>query len=140
MQVIRSFEQFGRSILGLNVSEAQQVLQTIGESFGLNETEGEMQNAAKLLRRALGIAVVFIHGIKISAAATAKDSAATGGYFVANPKLSTGAGDHYNAGFLAAYLCDCAVDFAINFASATAAFYVKMARSPKIEDVKISKP
>ncbi|MDR1433357.1 MAG: carbohydrate kinase family protein [Puniceicoccales bacterium] len=140
LQIIHSFEKFGQAVLGLNVSEAQQVLQAIGESSALNESREELQNAAELLRKALGIANVFIHGIKVSAAATAKETAATGGYFVANPQLSTGAGDHYNAGFLAAYLCGCTMDFAVNFAAATAAFYVKMARSPKIEDVKILEP
>ncbi|MDR1401929.1 MAG: PfkB family carbohydrate kinase [Puniceicoccales bacterium] len=137
LQVIRSFEQFGRSILGLNVSEAQQVLQTVAGTFNLSEREEEMRRAAEFLRESLGISLVFIHGIEMSAAAVAGKSSLASGYFVENPQISTGAGDHYNAGFLAAYLCENDINFAINFAAATAAFYVKTGRSPSLTDIKI---
>ncbi|MDR1413362.1 MAG: PfkB family carbohydrate kinase [Puniceicoccales bacterium] len=134
---IRSFEQFGRSLLGLNVSEAQQILRIVAENFTLLESAEELQKAAEFLQKSLGLSVVFIHGNRISVAAAAGQSALASGYFVENPKFSTGAGDHYNAGFLAAYLCDGDINFAANFAAATAAFYVKTGRSPELSDMEI---
>ncbi|MDR2779485.1 MAG: carbohydrate kinase family protein [Puniceicoccales bacterium] len=135
LHVISSYEKYGRSILGLNVREAQQVLRAIGRDFQFDETEDRMEEAAKLLQKALEIEVVFIHGVKISSAATSKKSAIAKGYFVENPKILTGAGDRYNGGFLASYLCNDDITFAINFAAATSAFYVKNMLSPTINDV-----
>ncbi|MDR1173676.1 MAG: PfkB family carbohydrate kinase [Puniceicoccales bacterium] len=137
LDLISSYQQFGRSVLGLNVREAQQVLHAIGQDFQLDEREDRMEEAAKLLHKALKIEVVFIHGVKVSSAATDKESAIANKYFVENPKILTGAGDRYNAGFLASYLCNNDVNFAINFAAATSAFYVKNMVSPTLDDVKI---
>ncbi|MDR1890861.1 MAG: PfkB family carbohydrate kinase, partial [Puniceicoccales bacterium] len=137
LQVIGSHEKFGKSVLGLNVREAQQVLHATGHDFQLDEKEDSMEEAAKLLRKALKIGVVFIHGTKISSAATDEKSAIAKGYFVENPKILTGAGDRYNAGFLASYLCDGDINFAINFAAATSAFYVENMVSPTLGDIKI---
>ena len=78
---------------------------------------------------------VFIHGIKLSVASNDERTSVSSGHFIKNPKISTGAGDHYNAGFLAAYLCNYDLDRVTNFAAATSAFYVRNAISPKIEDI-----
>ncbi|MDR3144485.1 MAG: carbohydrate kinase family protein [Puniceicoccales bacterium] len=136
LETIKYFEKFGRSVLGLNIREAQQVLRAIGENSDLSDTRASLEEAAVLLRKCLRIELVFIHGVKVSAAATGEACAAAEGYFVADPKISTGAGDHYNAGFLATYLCGCGIDLAVNFAAAAASFYVKTAQSPSIGDVK----
>ncbi|MDR1528523.1 MAG: PfkB family carbohydrate kinase [Puniceicoccales bacterium] len=137
LHVISSYQKFGRSVLGLNVREAQQVLHALGQDFPLDEREDRMEEAARLLRKALKIEVVFIHGVKVSSAATDKQSAIANKYFVKDPKILTGAGDRYNAGFLASYLCNNDVNFAINFAAATSAFYVKNMVSPTLDDVEI---
>ncbi|MDR0693111.1 MAG: PfkB family carbohydrate kinase [Puniceicoccales bacterium] len=137
LHIISSYQKFGRSVLGLNVREAQQVLHALGQDFQLDEREDSMEEAAKLLRKALEIEVAFIHGVKISSAATGKESAIANKYFVENPKILTGAGDRYNAGFLASYLCNNDINFAINFAAATSAFYVKNMVSPTPNDVEI---
>jgi hypothetical protein len=52
LQVIDSDENFGKSVLGLNVLEAQQVLYAIGQDFKLDEMEDSMKETAKLLRTA----------------------------------------------------------------------------------------
>ncbi|MDR2629046.1 MAG: PfkB family carbohydrate kinase [Puniceicoccales bacterium] len=137
LHLISSYQKFGRSVLGLNVREAQQVLHALGQDFQLDEKENRMKEAAKLLRKALKIEVVFIHGVRVSSAATDEESAIANRYFVKNPKILTGAGDRYNAGFLAAYLCNDDINFAINFAAATAAFYVKNMVLPTLNDVEI---
>ncbi|MDR2738193.1 MAG: carbohydrate kinase family protein [Puniceicoccales bacterium] len=138
LRLIQSFEKFGKSILGLNIREAEQVLSAIGKNFEISESAESMKGAVELLRRSLGIGVVFIHGIRISAAATAETTCATSGEsFIENPKISTGAGDRYNAGFLASYLCDGDIFSAVNFAAATSAFYVRTTRTPGLEEIEL---
>ncbi|MDR1595937.1 MAG: PfkB family carbohydrate kinase [Puniceicoccales bacterium] len=139
LQIIRSFEKFGHSILGLNISEAQHVLRATGEKFTIEETGEKMLWATERLQKNLQISVIFVHGLKIFSAATKEKSCLTSGYFVENPKVSTGAGDHCNGGFLAAHLCGGDIDFAANFAAATAAFFVETGRSPCVADIKILK-
>jgi sugar/nucleoside kinase (ribokinase family) len=95
-----------------------------------------MECAAKALLEGLNLEAVFIHGTKIlSAAANGKSTTAVG-YFVERPKILTGGGDHCNAGFLAAYLCDCGIEVAARMAAAVAAFYVANATSPSLSDIK----
>jgi hypothetical protein len=136
LHLLPSFGEFGTAILGLNLREARQV----SEAIGLNPTigdDGTLEEAARVLRRALGIGIVFIHGLETSAVATGERSAIAGGYFVDGPMISTGAGDHYNAGFLAAHLGGHPIDFVVNFAAATAASYVRTGRCPPADGVKI---
>jgi hypothetical protein len=76
----------------------------IGQDFQLDEMKDSMERAAKLLRKALKIRVIFIHGIKISSPAMGEKSVIAKRYFVENPKTLTSAGDRYNAGFWH-YIC-----------------------------------
>jgi hypothetical protein len=81
--------------------------------------------------------VIFIHATKISSADMDEKSAITKRYFVENSKILTSAGDRNNAGFLASYLCDNVINFAINFEAAMSAFHVKNMISPTMENIKI---
>jgi sugar/nucleoside kinase (ribokinase family) len=115
--------------------EAQQVIYSLGNDFEITESKESLTEAVNMIRDTMSINTVFIHGIKLSVASNDEKTSVASGYFVKNPKISTGAGDHYNAGFLAAYLCNYDLDRITNFAAAASAFYVKNAISPKIEDI-----
>ena len=135
LKIISECEKYGKSILGLNLREAQQVIYSLGNDFEITESKESLTEAVNMIRDAMSINTVFIHGIKLSVASNNEGTSVASGYFVKNPKISTGAGDHYNAGFLAAYLCNYDLDIITNFAAAASAFYVKNAISPKVGDI-----
>jgi len=113
--------------LGLNLSEAHQVTGALGLA---GTGEGMVRELAVEIRRGLELDTVVIHPREGAAAATADASADFAGPFVQNPKISTGAGDHFNAGFAAAQLLKLPLENALCLATATSGYYVRNAASP----------
>ncbi len=89
-------------ILGLNLSEAHQVARALRLSIIHNEKQfADPEALASAIQRDLQIGTVVVHPRMGASAATAARAATFTGPFVASPKISTGAGDHFNAGFAA---------------------------------------
>jgi sugar/nucleoside kinase (ribokinase family) len=77
-----------------------------------------------------------IHPRRGAAAATEADSASFEGPFVKEPKISTGAGDHFNAGFCVGRLLDLDLEASLQLGVSTSGFYVRNARSPDLNDLR----
>ena len=91
------------------------------------------------MREKLDIYGVVIHPRK-SAAATlrTKDGTETArfvGPFTSKPKLSTGAGDNFNAGFCLAQLAGLNVHQSLCCGNHTSGFYVRNAHSPSLVEL-----
>jgi sugar/nucleoside kinase (ribokinase family) len=83
---------------------------------------------------------VVVHAIRCAGASLGggdgkKDSAGIEGPFCANPRLSTGAGDHFNGGFVSGLVSGLDVRGALYTGVATSGWYVRNARSPGRTDV-----
>jgi sugar/nucleoside kinase (ribokinase family) len=115
--------------LGLNLSEAAQVARVLGISHE-TQTPGAPRDLAVRIREKLGLATVVIHPRQGAAAATATESGAFAGPFVQHPQISTGAGDHFNAGFALGELLGLPLVEALCLGTATSGYYVRNAASP----------
>lgn len=129
-----------RCILGLNLREAEQVVEVLGLGALPVETAESVEDAARRIAAALKLHGVVVHAVKCAGAvvkgANGPDSAGIDGPYCANPRLSTGAGDHFNGGFVSGLLCDgMDVRGALYTGVATSGWYVRNARSPRREDV-----
>ncbi|MFG0275677.1 MAG: PfkB family carbohydrate kinase, partial [Phycisphaerales bacterium] len=82
------------------------------------------------LRDALGFRCVVVHGQRRSAAASVDECASFDAPFTARPVISTGAGDHFNAGFVLASCLGLPLAERLACASAVAGRYVRTAHSP----------
>jgi sugar/nucleoside kinase (ribokinase family) len=71
-----------------------------------------------------------IHPRRSAAAATADESARFSGPFVQQPKISTGAGDHFNAGFCLGRVLGLSLEESLCAGVATSGYYVREAASP----------
>ncbi len=132
--LIADFEKSFDVILGLNMQEGRQ----IGEVLGLQPPPEEMEPVrehAAAIRAALGVGCVVIHPIPFAAAADASDSAVVPGPHTAKPKITTGGGDHFNAGFCLGRLLGGNLSQSLQTAVATSGFYVRNAKSPDIDDL-----
>ena len=88
------------------------------------------------VRDAIGIDTVVVHPREGAAAASAGErSVWVDGPVTANPKLSTGAGDHFNAGFAFAQASAMPLEQCVAVAAATSGAYVRDAASPTRERV-----
>jgi hypothetical protein len=134
LETIAKFEQFGRVTLGLNLKEAQQVFTVLG--FGVEtETESGLRAMADKIRTRLDLTTVVIHPKESAACATREGTAWVPGPYVAQPLITTGAGDHFNAGFSAAQLIGLDPTACLTAGVCTSGHYVRTARSPSAGDL-----
>jgi sugar/nucleoside kinase (ribokinase family) len=125
-------------ILGMNLSESSQVADVLGVSID-GDPEDAIESTCAALRAKLNIYGVVVHPRK-SAAASLRvgDQVETGrffGPFTAKPKLSTGAGDNFNAGFCLAQLAGLDVLQSVCVGTHTSGFYVRNAHSPSLTEL-----
>ncbi len=124
-------------VLGMNEMELRQVLAALGKQWQDGDSEWEQaRKGCEIVRDTLGVSWAMCHLVKSAAVAWAKGrdgkagSAAADGFFDPKPKITTGAGDHFNAGFLAALLAGIDPASAIQIGGATSGHYVRTAVSP----------
>jgi hypothetical protein len=124
---IKQFMPFGEVVLGLNLKEAIQV----AEVLDLPEVrEMEIELDAGRIREAVGISGVVIHPRSGAAADIRGECATFLGPMVQEPMISTGGGDHFNAGFCLGLLLDMPVAESLCLGTATSGYYVRTAISP----------
>ncbi len=125
------------TILGMNLSESSQVADVLDLTIE-GDPEEAIESTCRAIREKLNIYCVVIHPRKSAAAAvrvggSGGDKVESGrffGPFTANPKLSTGAGDNFNAGFCLAQLAGLNVQQSVAVGTHTSGFYVRNAHSP----------
>lgn len=120
------FQGYVDVVLGLNLKEATQA----AGALGLAPPGADLAGAAGAIRAALGLSCVVIHPREGAAAATEGDSASLLGPFVARPLISTGAGDHFNAGFCLGWTLKLPLAQCLAAGVATSGHYVRTATSP----------
>lgn len=125
--------------LCLNLSEAQRVGAVAGAAVaaGAEEKVGgaKIAEAAMAVRRATGLDAVQVHVRRGAGGADAKGAAWFDGPFTGKPKLSTGAGDHFNGGFAAGQALGLSMDACLAIGCATSGAYVRDGESPTRERV-----
>lgn len=134
LQVISRFQAHAEVTLGLNFNEALQVSETLGLASGEKDEES-LRRMATEIRRELELACVVVHPVESAAAATKDGSWWTEGPFTETPKITTGAGDHFNAGFSSARLCGFSPLTSLALATCTSGHYVRTAQSPSPNQV-----
>jgi sugar/nucleoside kinase (ribokinase family) len=134
MRQLTQVQQFADVILGLNLKEATQVAQVMGLPASA-DAEAAIEASARAIRERLGLATVVIHPRRGAAAATATESAKFQGPFVQQPKISTGAGDHFNAGFATGRVLGLSLEEALCVGVGISGYYVRTAISPSAQQL-----
>jgi sugar/nucleoside kinase (ribokinase family) len=132
---IRKLNQHARCILGLNLREAEQVSDLLGIREVPVEVASSVEAAAVRIAEALSLNGVVVHAIRCAGALLDGASAGIEGPYCANPRLSTGAGDHFNGGFVSGLMSGLDVRGALYSGVGTSGWYVRNARSPERADV-----
>jgi len=133
--VIAKFQKSFRTILGLNFSESRQ----IGEVLGIQppgEDQASVAEHAAHIREKLQIDTVVVHPTAFAAAGDAAGTAFVDGPYTPRPKITTGAGDHFNAGFCLGRVLGADLAMSLQYGVATSGYYVRHAKSPRLEDLK----
>jgi len=120
--------------LGLNLKEAVEILEVLHLPKQTHH-EAAIEQYARAIREKLNLTCVVIHPRRAAAAATAEASARFEGPFVQQPKISTGAGDHFNAGFCLGRLLGMNLEESLCCGVATSGYYVRTAHSPSAAEL-----
>ncbi len=134
LKVISRYQAYAEVTLGLNYNEALQVCETLGINGG-DKDEESLCSICTEIRQKLEIACVVVHPTESAACATKDGAWWTEGPFTENPKITTGAGDHFNAGFTSARLCGFSPLTSLALATCTSGYYVRTAQSPSTSQV-----
>lgn len=129
LRLLTRFQDQVDVILGLNLKESLEIADVLGLP-GAADVEAAIEDNARAIRAALGLACVVIHPRRAAAAATVDGSARFDGPFIPNPRISTGAGDHFNAGFCLARVLGFSLPESLCMGVATSGYYVRTAESP----------
>lgn len=121
--------------LGLNLAEADRLVSAFGVAGAHRRTGvgAEVEKMAASLLGATGLHGVVIHpreGAGASIAGASPQTAWVDGPFTPTPVLSTGAGDHFNAGFALGQALNMTIAECLATACAVSGVYVRDARSP----------
>jgi sugar/nucleoside kinase (ribokinase family) len=90
---------------------------------------------AKEIHTRIKINTVVVHPVHYALAVSANDAAIIEGPFTAKPLITTGAGDHFNAGFCFGKLLGFDNAKAVLTGVSTSGYYVRTAKSPTVNDL-----
>jgi sugar/nucleoside kinase (ribokinase family) len=125
LDLLKGFRGTHRVVLGVNQKESLEV----GNALGLKFAPEAIEENAGALRRRLDLDAVVVHPTRNAACATETASASLEGPYCRNPKLTTGAGDNFNAGFCLGLLAGLEPQEMLAAGTANSGFYVRNGRS-----------
>lgn len=116
--------------LGLNGPEAEQVA-----AVHAIDARQKAADLAEAMRQALHLNSIVIHYTASAAAAGPNGHAEFPGPLCDHPKILTGAGDHFNAGFALGELLALPLENALCLGTATSGYYVRHGESPASKEL-----
>ncbi len=134
LAIIARFEQFGRVTLGLNLKEAHQVASALALQPS-SDTTACLRAMTAAIREKLAVATVVVHPRECAACATADGTTWVPGPVADRPLITTGAGDHFNAGFASGQLLGLTPESCLALGVCTSGHYVRTAESPSLADL-----
>lgn len=129
LKILTAFQTDLDVILGLNLKEAIEIVHVLKMPMPA-DPEADIEPMAKAIRQKLGIYCCVIHPRAGAAAAIESASARFAGPFVKQPRISTGAGDHFNAGFATGQVLGLTLEESLCVGVGTSGYYVRNGASP----------
>lgn len=134
LELIGAFQKYLDVILGLNEKESDE----IGKHLGLNISDHTPEGLQKLCReihQRVRVDTIIVHPTAYALASGPDALALMEGPFTPKPKITTGAGDHFNSGFCLGKLLGFSTERCLLTGVATSGFYVRTAQSPTLKDL-----
>lgn len=134
LNLLTQFQKYFAVILGINEKESYELAHVLKINVA-DSSPASLQNLAQALRTRLQLECVVIHPRSFAVAAIANETAFVEGPFTAKPLISTGAGDHFNAGFSLGFVSNLPLASCLLLGVCTSGFYVRTAKSPSVADL-----
>jgi hypothetical protein len=131
--VISGYQSFGSVCLGLNRREACQVAKLLQISAA---NEASIDVLAREIRRSLKLDVVLVHAKEGAACADATGVQISPSPSCSRPAVKTGAGDHFNAGYIVGRLLGLQPQKCLPLAMASPCLYLRSGSSPTLDELR----
>ena len=134
LKIMSEFQVHGDVMLGLNEKEALHVAKAL-RLKNPAKTPKAYAALAQVMRDKLQLAVVAIHPEAYACGADAEGEHVVNGPYTAKPRITMGAGAHFDAGFSIGKLLGLGMPHALQLAVACSGFYVRHGASPNREQL-----
>ena len=135
LETIRKFSAYYRVILGLNRKEASEIATVRRLTLSKPAKEVDLEEIVKALGEDLGLWCLMVHPTNEAGAFVDGQYYYAQGPFTSKPRLTTGAGDNFNAGFCLGLMLGLGVEESLLVGKATSGFYVRHMHSPSPEQL-----
>jgi sugar/nucleoside kinase (ribokinase family) len=135
LSIIDQFSGYGKVILGLNENEALKLTQFLGFEVNDHDEHQRLISIGRLLFDSMQIEQLVIHPIDGCFLINSTEELYLAGRMVDKPKVSTGGGDNFNAGFCFGLLNGFTELQSMVLAMATSGAYVQHGDSPDRESL-----
>ena len=134
LRTIARFQNYGDVTLGLNLAETKQVSDILGQPEVEADATG-LQSMASHIRNELNVGCVVVHPKESAACATKDETCWIAGPYTEDPKITTGAGDHFNAGFASTQLLGFPPAACLTVGVSFSGHYVRTGNSPSLTNI-----
>ncbi len=134
LELIVGFQKHFDCVLGLNEKEAIEIGEVIGASCP-RSSRADLQSLTAAIRRAVPVGTVVVHPTRHAMACSGDSVDDVDGPFVPKPLITTGAGDHFNSGFVLGRLLGLTDAQSLLCGVSTSGYYVRTGKSPTVADL-----
>jgi len=134
LELVAAFQKHFDVLLGLNEKESIE----IGKALGLKTSDHSPEGLTALcqaIHQRVRVDTLIVHPTAYALASGPDGTALVQGPFTPKPKITTGAGDHFNSGFCLGKLLGFPTDRCLLTGVTTSGFYVRTGQSPTIPDL-----
>ncbi len=135
MAMLGRFEEYYRVILGLNRKEASEIAAVLDVKLSGKPETVSLEEITREVSEALGIYCLVVHPVSEAGTVVGGEYSHIEGPYTSNPKLTTGAGDNFNAGFCLGQVLGLSPQECLITGTGTSGFYVRNMRSPKLSEL-----
>lgn len=135
LDLIPQFSKFYRVILGLNERESFQVAAALNLDVPDSGGPENIKLVCEAISAVLGIFCVVVHPIEYAVATIDGTTYIQEGPVTQHPKITTGAGDHFNSGFCLGMLLNAGPQTALLMGVCASGYYVFNALSPSLQEL-----
>ncbi len=135
--LLKLFKSHFFVVLGLNKKEAFDVANELDlfDNESLENMQISLEDLNEALYENIGVDALVIHPVDRSCTVIKNKFYEALGPYVAKPKLTTGAGDNFNAGFVLGLMLNLSPEESLITGMGTSGYYVRNAESPTFEQL-----
>jgi len=130
-KIINRYSKYFKTVMSLNENEAKMLYQILYK----NTASNGLKHIGDSIYEIMTIDTLVIHPRDCALGWEQNDFCEVSSFFVNKPKISTGGGDNFNAGFCYAQMLECNLHDSLLIANGVAGYYIREAVSPTVEQL-----